>query len=104
MQGLDASYTTILIDGFPIIGRSFGALDLNRISVSDIERIEVVKGPSSSLYGSNALGGVINLISKKQIDDGPIINTSLKHASHNTTHSSLIYKYKERNFSDFKFF
>jgi len=98
MQGLDASYTTILIDGFPIIGRSFGALDLNRISVSDIESIEVIKGPSSSLYGSNALGGVINLISKKQIDDGPIINTSLKHASYNTTHSSLVYKYKEGSF------
>jgi outer membrane receptor for ferrienterochelin and colicins len=98
MQGLDASYTTILIDGFPVIGRLFGALDLNRISVSDIEKIEVIKGPFSSLYGSNALGGVINLISKKQIDDGPIINTSLKHASHNTTHSSLIYKYKEGSF------
>jgi outer membrane receptor for ferrienterochelin and colicins len=98
MQGLDASYTTVLIDGFPIIGRSFGALDLNRISVADIEKIEVVKGPSSSLYGSNALGGVINLISKKQINDGSIINTSLKHASHNTTHSSLIYKYKEGTF------
>ena len=98
MQGLDASYTTILIDGFPVIGRSFGALDLNRISVGDVERIEVIKGPSSSLYGSNALGGVINLISKKQIDDGPIINTSIKHASHNTTHSSLIYKYKEGSF------
>ena len=98
MQGLDASYTTILIDGFPIIGRSFGALDLNRISVGDIERIEVIKGPSSSLYGSNALGGVINLISKKQIDDGSIINTSLKHASYNTTNSSLVYKYKEGSF------
>ena len=77
MQGLDASYTTFLIDGFPIIGRSFGTLDLNRISVADIERIEIVKGPSSSLYGSNALGGVINLISKKQVEDGPIISTSL---------------------------
>ena len=98
IQGLDASYITILIDGFPVIGRSFGALDLNRIPVGDIERIEVVKGPSSSLYGSNALGGVINLISKKRIDDGPIINTSLKHASYNTTHSSLIYKYKEGAF------
>ena len=42
MQGLDASYTTILIDGFPIIGRSFGVLDLNRISVSDIEIIDVI--------------------------------------------------------------
>ncbi len=98
MQGLDASYTTILIDGFPVIGRSFGVLDLNRISVVDVDRIEVIKGPSSSLYGSNALGGVINLISKKQLDDGPIISTSLKHASHNTTNSSLVFKYKEENF------
>ncbi|MDP7567442.1 MAG: TonB-dependent receptor plug domain-containing protein, partial [Flavobacteriales bacterium] len=98
MQGLDASYTTILIDGFPVIGRSFGTLDLNRISVADIERIEIVKGPSSSLYGSNALGGVINLISKKQIDDGPIISTSLKHATYNSTNSSLVYKYKEGTF------
>ena len=98
MQGLDASYTTILIDGFPVIGRSFGTLDLNRISVADIDRIEIVKGPSSSLYGSNALGGVINLISKKQIDDGPIISTSLKHATYNSTNSSLVYKYKEGTF------
>ncbi|MDC0249248.1 TonB-dependent receptor [Flavobacteriales bacterium] len=98
MQGLDASYTTILIDGFPVVGRSFGALDLNRISVSDIERIEVIKGPSSSLYGSNALGGVINLISKNDMDNGPIIKTSLKSATHNTTNSSLIYQYKEGSF------
>lgn len=98
MQGLDASYTTILIDGFPVIGRSFGTLDLNRISVADIERIEIVKGPSSSLYGSNALGGVINLISKKQIDDGSIISTSLKYATYNSTNSSIVYKYKEATF------
>lgn len=98
MQGLDASYTTILIDGFPIIGRSFGTLDLNRISVSDIERIEIIKGPFSSLYGSNALGGVINLISKNDLNDGPLVKTSLKLASHNTTNSSLIYQYKEGSF------
>lgn len=95
MQGLDAAYTIILIDGFPIVGRSFGVLDLNRISVSDIERIELIKGPSSSLYGSNALAGVINLISKNDMADGSIIKTSLKSASHNTTNSSLIYQYKE---------
>jgi len=98
MQGLDASYITILVDGFPIIGRSFGSLDLNRISVTDIERIEVIKGASSSLYGSNALGGVVNLISKKQINDGNKINLSLKYASHNTINPSLIYQYKKGSF------
>ena len=42
IQGLDASYITILIDGSPLIGRSFGSLDLNRISVENIERIEII--------------------------------------------------------------
>ena len=98
MQGLDASYITILVDGFPIIGRSFGALDLNRISVTDIERIEIIKGASSSLYGSNALGGIVNLISKKQINDGNKINLSLKYASHNTLNPSLIHQYKKGSF------
>ena len=95
MQGLDASYTTILLDGFPIIGRSFGALDLNRIALVDVEKIEVIKGASSSLYGSNALGGVINLVSRKKLIDGVSTMFSLKHATHNTTNASLIYQYKK---------
>ena len=97
MQGLDASYTTILLDGFPIIGRSFGALDLNRIALVDVEKIEVIKGASSSLYGSNALGGVINLVSKKKLIDGKSTTFSLKHATHNTTNASLIYQYKKEH-------
>ena len=70
MQGLDAAYTVILIDGMPVIGRSFGTLDLNRISLSNIERIEIIKGASSSLYGSHALGGVINLITEQNVNSG----------------------------------
>ncbi len=97
MQGLDASYTTILLDGFPIIGRSFGALDLNRIALVDVEKIEVIKGASSSLYGSNALGGVINLVSKKKLIDGKSTTFSLKNATHNTTNASLIYQYKKEH-------
>ncbi|CAI8218316.1 MAG: Colicin I receptor [Cryomorphaceae bacterium] len=97
MQGLEASYTTILLDGFPIIGRSFGALDLNRIALVDVEKIEVIKGASSSLYGSNALGGVINLVSKKKLIDGVSTIFSLKHATHNTTNASLIYHYKKEH-------
>ena len=62
MQGLNAAYTLILVDGFPLIGRSAGVLDLKRISVNNIKQIEIVKGPSSSLYGSEAIGGVINII------------------------------------------
>ena len=65
MMGLGADYTQILIDGQPLIGRVAGVLDLSRISVGNVERVEVVKGPMSSLYGSEALAGVINIISKK---------------------------------------
>jgi outer membrane receptor for ferrienterochelin and colicins len=65
MMGLGADYTQILIDGQPMIGRVAGVLDLSRISVGNVERVEVVKGPMSSLYGSEALAGVINIITKK---------------------------------------
>ena len=98
IQGLDASYTSILIDGFPMIGRSFGTLDLNRIFLSHIEAIEIIKGSSSSLYGSHALAGVINVISKKQINDGSNINMSLKSATHNTINPNLICQYKKSAF------
>jgi outer membrane receptor for ferrienterochelin and colicins len=62
MQGLDPDYTMILIDGQPLIGRLTGKLDLSRVTVANIERIEIVKGASSSLYGSEALAGVVNII------------------------------------------
>ena len=65
MMGLGADYTQILIDGQPMIGRVAGVLDLSRISVGNIDRVEIVKGPMSSLYGSEALAGVINIITKK---------------------------------------
>jgi outer membrane receptor for ferrienterochelin and colicins len=65
MQGLNPDYTLILIDGEPLVGRTSGVLDLNRITIGNIKKIEIVKGPSSSLYGSEALAGVINHLNKK---------------------------------------
>lgn len=64
MNGLGPDYTLILIDGQPVIGRIAGVIDLTRMSVGNIERVEVVKGPMSSMYGSEALAGVINIITK----------------------------------------
>lgn len=65
LNGLGGDYITILVDGKRMSGDVGGMNDLSRISTSDIERIEVVKGASSSLYGSDAIGGVINIITKK---------------------------------------
>ncbi|MBV8044092.1 catecholate siderophore receptor CirA [Pluralibacter sp.] len=69
LRGLDSSYTLILVDGKRVNSRNavfrHNDFDLNWIPVDAIERIEVVRGPMSSLYGSDALGGVVNIITKK---------------------------------------
>lgn len=64
MQGFNPDYTLILIDGEPLIGRTAGTLELSRLAVANIKQIEIVKGASSSLYGSEALAGVINIITE----------------------------------------
>lgn len=65
MMGVGAENIKIMIDGVPVIGRMDGAVDLSQINLNNVERVEIVEGPSSVSYGSNALGGVINLITKK---------------------------------------
>tara|TARA_R110002050_G_scaffold162939_1_gene292858 strand:+ start:16472 stop:18661 length:2190 start_codon:yes stop_codon:yes gene_type:complete len=65
IQGLSGENVKILVDGVPMVGRLNGSIDLSQINLNDIERIEVVEGPLSVSYGSNALAGTINLITKK---------------------------------------
>lgn len=64
MQGTGGEHIKVLIDGVPVIGRQNGNIDLGQLNLSNIERVEVVRGPMSVLYGTDALGGVINLITK----------------------------------------
>lgn len=64
INGLEGAYTMVLIDGMPIVSSLGSVYGLSGIPSSLIERIEVVKGPASSLYGSEAVGGVINIITK----------------------------------------
>ncbi len=69
LQGMAPDYTMIMIDGQPMVGRLTGKFDLNRITVANIEQIEIIKGASSSLYGSEAMGGVINIITRSATAD-----------------------------------
>jgi outer membrane receptor for ferrienterochelin and colicins len=64
IQGMGSERVLILLDGQPFIGRISGAIDLSRIPTSMIERVEIVKGPQSTLYGSEAMGGVVNVITR----------------------------------------
>ena len=66
LQGVGGENIKILIDGVPMVGRQNGNIDLSQINLNNIERIEIVEGPLSVSYGTNALGGAINLITKKE--------------------------------------
>ncbi len=65
LQGLDSDRVLVIIDGEPISPSTGSSVDLSQIGTALIERIEIVKGATSALYGSNAMGGVINVITRK---------------------------------------
>lgn len=67
LNGLGGEHVKILVDGIPIVGRQGGILDLNQINLFRVDHIEVVEGPMSVIYGSNALGGVINIITQRPV-------------------------------------
>lgn len=75
LQGLSGEQVKYMIDGVPILGRLNGDIDISQINLNDVERVEVIEGPVSVQYGTNALGGVINIITKT--DQGDKINTSV---------------------------
>lgn len=67
LDGLDAKYTLVLIDGQRIGGRIGEAYDLRAIELDGVQRIEIIRGAGSALYGSDAIGGVINIITRNTV-------------------------------------
>ncbi|WP_298716238.1 TonB-dependent receptor plug domain-containing protein, partial [uncultured Chitinophaga sp.] len=88
LQGFSSEYVLILIDGQPMTGRLAGNFDLSRIGVGDVERIEVIKGAASSLYGSEALGGVINIITRQAVRRAQA-TAGLRFGTYQTTDANL---------------
>ncbi len=87
LQGLNPDYTIILINGEPLVGRTAGVLDLNRIALGNVKKIEIVKGPSSSLYGSEAMAGVINIIT--DASSKIPLQASLRYGTYDTKDASV---------------
>jgi outer membrane receptor for ferrienterochelin and colicins len=64
LQGIGSERVLVLLDGQPLAGRLSGTFDISRLPVAMIERVEIVKGAQSTLYGSEAMGGVVNIITR----------------------------------------
>jgi outer membrane receptor for ferrienterochelin and colicins len=69
IQGMQGRYTRVLFDGLPLAGQQVGGLGLLQIPPMDLGQVEVIKGVASALYGAGAMGGVINLVSRRPQDD-----------------------------------
>ena len=83
IQGFDLNRVLILEDGEPVIGDVGGAIDLASIPTGDLERMEIVTGPTSALYGSSALGGVVNLITAPPAAQGASERARAEVRTHN---------------------
>jgi len=104
IRGIGGSPTTgvlMLIDGHPQFMGIFGHPLPDSYVASDVEKVEVIRGPASILYGSNAMGGVINIITRKQKEDGFNANAHMMYGSYNTQKYMVSAGYKKNNFSAF---
>ncbi len=99
LQGIDAQYMLILVDGERLAGETYGDVDYSRINMADVERIEVVKGAGSTLYGSNALGGVVNIITKNPVKDLSVA-ASARFSEYNTQNQMWSFGTKQGKFSN----
>lgn len=83
IQGFDKERVLVLEDGERIVGDIGGVIDLAAIPIGDVDRIEIVSGPTSALYGSSALGGVVNIITAAPREEGPSGRGRLEYRSRN---------------------
>jgi outer membrane receptor for ferrienterochelin and colicins len=81
LNGMGGQNVKVLLDGVPVIGRLDGKIDASQLPLANIERIEIVNGPMSSSYGSDAAGGVINLVSEKNAADASSVDASMLYES-----------------------
>ena len=76
MNGLSNRYVLLLVNGRKLTGDISGNIDINQIDMSRVKRIEVLDGAASSLYGSDAIGGVINIITDEPRDEASFSSQS----------------------------
>jgi vitamin B12 transporter len=98
LRGADPKNTLVLIDGVKVNSNTTGGFDFSAFPVADIERIEIVKGAQSTMYGSEAVAGVINIITKKG-EGKPTVSASFEGGSFGTYYPSLTVSGSEKSFT-----
>lgn len=96
INGMEGPYTLILIDGMPIVSALSSVYGLSGIPNSLVERIEIVKGPAGALYGSEAMGGIVNVITKNP-DRAPKVTTDVFTTSWGEVNTDAAIKFKAGN-------
>lgn len=94
INGMEGPYTLVLIDGMPIVSALASVYGLSGIPNSLVERIEIVKGPASSLYGSEAMGGIINVITKTPRQKTPAFTADFMATGWGELNTDLSLKYQ----------
>tara|TARA_B100000900_G_scaffold203325_2_gene172404 strand:- start:29847 stop:31862 length:2016 start_codon:yes stop_codon:yes gene_type:complete len=100
IQGISGENIKILIDGVPVIGRLNGNIDISQISLNNIDRIEIVEGPLSVQYGSDALGGTVNIITKKAEKIVPVFENYYESIGKYLSSLTLNHKYKNQQLTN----
>jgi len=97
MQGISGQNIKILIDGVPVIGRLNGNIDLSQINLNNIERVEIIEGPLSVDFGTDALAGTINLITNKSQYDKASSSINLYYETVGHYNSDINFSLKKNN-------
>ncbi len=88
IRGSEANHSVVLIDGIDASAAGSGEFDMSTLLAADIERIEVLRGPQGGLYGSNALGGVVNIITRRPVD-GMALQSELEAGGNETRQAAV---------------
>lgn len=95
LRGAEGNHTLVLIDGIEVSAPQDGEYDFSALLASDIARLEVLRGPQSALYGSNAVGGVISIITKGASAQGRSFGGSLETGTDETVAGSGFFRYRD---------